>query len=167
MTAAIADIPARTDTDLRLDPEPDESWLALYRYRGQDLPPIARTLLMSAPWQAFATVRRDGPRAVACGRISVAGAPGEQWGAITAVQVDPAWQRQGLAAVLTSALAAAAARRGARPRPAPGRDGQRPGPRALLPVRVPRLASLPLHDCAVSETRPGGAWGDGGFSLRL
>ncbi len=115
MTAAIADIPARTDTDLRLDPEPDESWLALYRYRGQDLPPIARTLLMSAPWQAFAAVRRDGPfnRAVACGRISVAGAPGEQWGAITAVQVDPAWQRQGLAAVLTSALAAAAARRGA------------------------------------------------------
>jgi ribosomal protein S18 acetylase RimI-like enzyme len=112
MTAAIADIPARTDTDLRLDPEPDESWLALYRYRGQDLPPIARTLLMSAPWQAFATVRRDG-RAVACGRISVAGAPGGQWGAITAVQVDPAWQRQGLAAVLTSALAAAAARRGA------------------------------------------------------
>jgi N-acetylglutamate synthase len=49
MTAAIADIPARTDTDVRLDPEPDESWLALYRYRGQDLPPIARTLLMSAP----------------------------------------------------------------------------------------------------------------------
>ncbi len=116
MTAAIADIPARTDTDVRLDPEPDESWLALYRYRGQDLPPIARTLLMSAPWQAFASVRRDGPfnRTVACGRISVAGAPGEQWGAITAVEVDPAWQRQGLAAVLTSALAAAAASQGAR-----------------------------------------------------
>jgi ribosomal protein S18 acetylase RimI-like enzyme len=112
MTAAIADIPARTDTDLRLDPKPDESWLALYRYRGQDLPPIARTLLMSAPWQAFATVRRD-DRAVACGRISVAGAPGEQWAAITAVEVEPAWRRQGLAAVLTSALAAAAAGRGA------------------------------------------------------
>jgi len=115
MTAAIGDIPARTDTDVQLDPEPDESWLALYRYRGQALPPIARTLLMSAPWQAFASVRRDGPfnRTVACGRISVAGAPGEQWGAITAVEVDPAWQRQGLAAVLTSALAAAAASQGA------------------------------------------------------
>ena len=113
MTAAIADIPARPDTDVHLDTEPDASWLALYRYRGQDLPPIARTLLMSAPWQAFATVRRDG-RAVACGRISVAGAPGEQWGAITAVEVDPAWQRQGLGAALTSALAAAAAGRGAR-----------------------------------------------------
>ena len=78
MIAAIADIPARTDTEVQLDTEPDASWLALYRYRGQDLPLIARTLLMSAPWQAFATVRRDG-RAVACGRISVAGAPGEQW----------------------------------------------------------------------------------------
>jgi len=38
MTAAIADIPARTGTDVHLDPEPDESWLALYRYRGQELP---------------------------------------------------------------------------------------------------------------------------------
>ncbi len=113
MTAAIADIPVGTGTDVHLDPEPDGSWLTLYRYRGQDLPPIARTLLTSAPWQAFASVRRDG-RAVACGRISVAGAPGQQWGAITAVQVDPAWQRQGLGAALTSALAAAAAGRGAR-----------------------------------------------------
>jgi ribosomal protein S18 acetylase RimI-like enzyme len=113
MTSAIADIPARQGPDVRLDPEPDESWLALYRYRGQELPPIARTLLMSAPWQAFASVRQDG-RVVACGRISVAGDPGEQWGAITAVEVDPGCQRQGLGAALTSALAAAAAGRGAR-----------------------------------------------------
>ncbi len=112
MTAAIADIPARPDNDVHLTPEPDASLFALYRYRGQDLPPIARTLFMSAPWQAFATVRRDG-RAVACGRISVAGAPGEQWGAITAVEVDPGGPRPGLGAALTSALAAAAAGRGA------------------------------------------------------
>jgi N-acetylglutamate synthase len=112
MTAAIADIAARPDTEVRLDPEPDASWLALYRYRGQDLPPIARTLMMSAPWQAFASVRRDG-RAVAVGRVSVAGAPGEQWAAITAVEVDPAWQRRGLGAALTSALGAAAAGHGA------------------------------------------------------
>ena len=39
--------------------------------------------------------------------------PGEQWSAITAVEVDPACQRQGLGAALTSALAAAAAGRGA------------------------------------------------------
>ena len=92
MTAAIADLPAPSpDTGVRMDPEPDPAWLALYRYRGQDLPPIARTLLLSAPWQAFASIRRAG-RAVAVGRVSVA----DQWG------------------VITAALAAAAADRGAR-----------------------------------------------------
>ena len=36
------------------------------------------------------------------------------WGALTAVEVDPGCRRQGLGAAITSALAAAAARRGAR-----------------------------------------------------
>jgi ribosomal protein S18 acetylase RimI-like enzyme len=108
MTADVADIPACT-TEVQMDPEPDASWLALYRYRGQDLPPVARTLLMSAPWQAFASIRRDG-RAVAVGRVSVAG----HWGAITAVEVDAARRRQGLGAAITAALAAAAADQGAR-----------------------------------------------------
>jgi hypothetical protein len=40
MTAAIADIP-RAHSDVQLDPEPAPDWLALYRYRGQQLPPIA------------------------------------------------------------------------------------------------------------------------------
>lgn len=109
MTAAVADIPVPAlHTDIQLDPEPDPGWLAGYRYRGQELPPIARTLLMSAPWQAFASVRPDGP-AVAVGRVSVAG----RWGAITAVEVDVGCRRQGLGAALTSALAAAAGDRGA------------------------------------------------------
>jgi ribosomal protein S18 acetylase RimI-like enzyme len=110
MTAAVADIPAPAlHTDVQLDPEPGPGWLAVYRYRGQELPPIARTLLMSAPWQAFASVWREGSRPVAVGRVSVAG----RWGAITAVEVDAGCQRQGLGAALTSALAAAAAGRGA------------------------------------------------------
>ena len=110
MTAAIADIPAPDPhTDVQLDPEPGPDWLALYRYRGQELPPIAPTLMMSAPWQAFGSIRRKG-RAVAVGRVSVAGS----WGAITAVEVDAGCQRQGLGAAITSALAAAAARHGAR-----------------------------------------------------
>jgi len=112
MTADIADIPASTAT-IHLAPEPDPAFLGLYRYRGQDLPPIARTLMMSAPWQAFGTISRDG-RAVACGRVSVAGDPGDQWGVLTAVEVDEACRRQGLGAAITSALAAAAARHGAR-----------------------------------------------------
>ena len=112
MTAAVADLPAGS-REVRFSPEPDAAFLGLYRYRGQDLPPIARTLMMSAPWQAFGTICREG-RAVACGRISVAGDPGEQWGVLTAVEVDPSSRRQGLGAAITSGLAAAAAGRGAR-----------------------------------------------------
>ena len=66
MTADIADIPAST-ADVRFSPEPDAAFLGLYRYRGQDLPPIARTLMMSAPWQAFGTICRDGRRWPAAG----------------------------------------------------------------------------------------------------
>jgi N-acetylglutamate synthase len=107
MTADIAGLPAST-AEVRFAPEPDAAFLGLYRYRGQDLPPVARTLMMSAPWQAFGVICRDG-RAVACGRISVAG----DWAALTAVEVDPACQRQGLGLAITAALAAAAADRGA------------------------------------------------------
>ena len=86
---------------------------------------------MSAPWQAFGSIRRDG-RAVAVGRVSVAG----DLGVLTAVEVDAAYHRQGLGTAITAGLAAAAAP--GRPEdPAPGRNGQRPGPRALPPVRLP------------------------------
>jgi len=108
MTAAIADLPARP-ADVRFSPGPNAAFLGLYRYRGQDLPPIARTLMMSAPWQAFGTICRDG-RTVACGRISVAG----DLGVLTAVEVDKACRLQGLGAAITSALAAVAAGQGAR-----------------------------------------------------
>jgi len=108
MTADVADLPAGP-ADVQFSPGPDAAFLGLYRYRGQDLPPIARTLMMSAPWQAFGTISRDG-RTVACGRISVAG----DLGVMTAVEVDAACRRQGLGAAITSALAAAAAGQGAR-----------------------------------------------------
>ncbi len=149
MTAAIADLPAPSpDTDVRMDPEPDPAWLALYRYRGQELPPIARTLLLSAPWQAFASVRRAG-RTVAVGRVSVA----DQWGAITAVEVD---------ACLPPAGAGRrdhrrASRGGRGPRGAPGsaagRDGKHARPRALRSLRIPRLAPLPLPRGALGRAR--------------
>ena len=35
------------------------------------------------------------------------------WGGLTAIEVDPAWRRSGLGTVVTAALAAEAARRGA------------------------------------------------------
>jgi GNAT superfamily N-acetyltransferase len=114
MTAEAAAVPPPAPgVEVRFAPEPDQDFLRMYRYRGRDLPPVARTLLMSAPWQAFGTVVRDG-RAVAVGRVSVAGPPGGQWGALTAVEVDAGFRREGLGTAITSALCAAAAQRGAR-----------------------------------------------------
>jgi ribosomal protein S18 acetylase RimI-like enzyme len=107
MVVDIAQLPA-SRTDVEFTPEPDAAFLGLYRYRGQDLPPIARTLLMSAPWQAFGSIRRDG-QAAAVGRVSVAG----DLGVLTAVEVDPAYHRQGLGTAITAGLVAAAARQGA------------------------------------------------------
>jgi ribosomal protein S18 acetylase RimI-like enzyme len=107
MLADTQSLPA-SKAEAEFTPEPDAAFLGLYRYRGQDLPPIARTLLMSAPWQAFGSVYRDG-RAVAVGRVSVAG----DLGVLTAVEVDATYQRQGLGTAITAALAAAAAAQGA------------------------------------------------------
>ena len=87
--------------------EPDDDWLAMYHYRGQELPPIARRLLMSAPWQAFASVREAG-ETIAIGRVAAAG----DWAGLTAVEVQPHHRRRGLAAAVTTALAAQAAARG-------------------------------------------------------
>ncbi len=108
MLADAQSLPA-SQAEVGFAPEPDEAFLGLYRYRGQDLPPIARTLLMSAPWQAFGSIRRDG-RAVAVGRVSVA----DDLGVLTAVEVDAAYHRRGLGTAITAGLAAAAAARGAR-----------------------------------------------------
>jgi N-acetylglutamate synthase len=107
MLADIDALPA-TSADLEFSPEPDEAFLGLYRYRGQDLPPMARTLMMSAPWQSFGSIRRDG-RAVAVGRVSVA----DGLSVLTAVEVDAAHHRQGLGTAITAGLAAAAAAHGA------------------------------------------------------
>jgi N-acetylglutamate synthase len=112
MLADTESLPA-SQGGVELAPEPDAAFLHLYRYRGQDLPPIARTLLMSAPWQAFGSIRRDG-RAAAVGRVSVAcHENGTLLGVLTAVEVDSAYQRQGLGAAITAGLAAAAAAQGA------------------------------------------------------
>jgi len=89
--------------------EPDDAWLDRYHFRGQSgLPPAGRQLLVSAPWQAFGSVRAGG-QAVAIGRLAVAAG----WAGLTAVEVDPRYRRRGLAAALTARLAAMAVGRGA------------------------------------------------------
>jgi ribosomal protein S18 acetylase RimI-like enzyme len=100
---------------IQYDPVPSDDWLALYHFRGQPgLPPVARTILTSAPWQVFASAR-DGDRTAAVGRVAGAGAsasPG-RWAGLTAIEVDPAYRRRGLATAITTALIARAAEHGA------------------------------------------------------
>jgi ribosomal protein S18 acetylase RimI-like enzyme len=87
---------------------PDEAWLGMYHYRGQKLPPVARRLLVSAPWQAFASVREDG-QTIAIGRV----AADAGWAGITAIETDPRHRRRGLATAVTVALATLAVEHGA------------------------------------------------------
>lgn len=109
MTAEPGEIAGQAEAGpaVRIAAAPDEDWLAQYHYRGQALAPIARQLLLSAPWQAFASVREDG-QTIAIGRVAAAGG----WAGLTAIETDPAHRRRGLARRVTAALAAAAAGHG-------------------------------------------------------
>ena len=96
-------------TEVEMEQEPSEDWLALYHYRGQpSLPPIARQVLTSAPWQAFASIRADG-QTIAIGRVAAAA----DWAGLTAIEVAPGYRRRGLATVVTAALTTQAAAHGA------------------------------------------------------
>jgi ribosomal protein S18 acetylase RimI-like enzyme len=101
--AAVARVAVPEGLRVGVAPEPDRAWLDCYHYRGQTLPPVALTLLLSAPWQAFASARAGG-RTIAVGRVAV----GAGWAGITAVEVDREHRRQGLASAITRALADAA-----------------------------------------------------------
>ena len=109
MTAPAAEIARQAAAGLAvtIDAMPDEAWLAGYRYRGQELPPIAVRLLTSAPWQAFGSVRCDG-ETIAIGRVAASG----DWAGLTAIEVDPRHRRRGLGGAVTAALAAHAVGRG-------------------------------------------------------
>jgi N-acetylglutamate synthase len=110
MTAGVSPVAARAGgsaSAVEVDTEPDADWLARYHYRGQDLPAVALTVLTSAPWQAFGSVRCGG-KAIAIGRVAGAGG----WAGLTAIEVDPQHRRRGLGASITTALAAQAADRG-------------------------------------------------------
>jgi ribosomal protein S18 acetylase RimI-like enzyme len=115
-------------TRFRVDDEPDDAWLAMYRYRGQDrLPRAGRKVLMSASFQAFASIRHGG-EALAIGRLSVA----TGWAGITAVQVTPGRRRAGLGAALTASVCAEAVKRGVR--------------RAFLQVETENMAARALYE---------------------
>ncbi|GAB3590728.1 GNAT family N-acetyltransferase [Angustibacter peucedani] len=97
------------DLELTLDDEPDDDWLAVYRYRGQELPPVARRLLLSAPAQTFVSVRSSSGT-VAVGRA----ASSRGWTGVSAMEVTPRHRRRGLASLVMGALAEWALERGDR-----------------------------------------------------
>ncbi|KQX65613.1 GNAT family N-acetyltransferase [Angustibacter sp. Root456] len=85
---------------LTVDDAPDDAWLAVYRYRGQPLPEVARRLLLSAPAQAFVSLRDD-DGTVAVGRA----ASSRGWTGITAMEVVEPYRRRGLARLVLGAIA--------------------------------------------------------------
>jgi N-acetylglutamate synthase len=90
--------------------EPDDAWAARYHYRGQDhLPPIARKVLTSAEEQSFVSIR-SADEVLAIARLSIAAG----WAGLTAVEVNPAYRRQGLGVAITAAACQEAVLRGLR-----------------------------------------------------
>ena len=86
-----------------------EAWFTAYRsYRPVD-DEAARAILTGSPEQVFATARDSGGTVVGVGRLGLASA----WGGIAAMWVDPRARREGLGGRMLTALAVAAAERGA------------------------------------------------------
>jgi ribosomal protein S18 acetylase RimI-like enzyme len=110
MTASPETIAARLDRaapTVSMAPAPDEAWLGRYHYRGRVLPPVARQVLVSAPWQAFASIRSGG-ETIAIGRVAAS----DGWAGLTAIEVDDRFRRRGLGTAVTAALAGLAAEQG-------------------------------------------------------
>lgn len=94
--------------EVRVTSEPGDAWAAMYHYRGQaHLPAIARKVLTSAAAQSFVSID-TGDDVLAIARLSVA----DGWAGITAVEVNPAYRRQGLGAAITAAACQEAERHG-------------------------------------------------------
>jgi ribosomal protein S18 acetylase RimI-like enzyme len=119
------------DAKFRVDEEPDDAWLAMYHYRGQERqPPVLRKVLTSAPLQLFASIRsgQGCGDVLAIGRLSIAGG----WAGITAVEVGPGRRRGGLGTALTMAIRAEAASHGAK--------------QAFLQVETSNTAAMSLYE---------------------
>lgn len=100
MIAAPGQVANHAKGPVELLEEPDDSWLALYRYRGQPFPHRALSLLTSSPYQRFAVVADRG-ETVAVGRLAISGG----WGGITAMEVAKTHRTRGLARRVLAALA--------------------------------------------------------------
>jgi N-acetylglutamate synthase len=117
LTALATDVVCRraaADPPVAIGSDPHAAWLGRYHYRGEDLPPVATRLLTSAAWQAFGSIAADG-ETIAIGRVAAGGtSSARDWAGLTAIEVDPRHRRRGVGTVMTTALAAHAARHGFR-----------------------------------------------------
>jgi ribosomal protein S18 acetylase RimI-like enzyme len=84
--------------EVEIADRPDDDWLALYR-GGQGLSDAGRALLTRHDRVGFATLRLDG-RAVGVAR----GAMDDGWLGVMALEVEPDYRRQGLAAAVMAEL---------------------------------------------------------------
>ncbi|WP_235003432.1 GNAT family N-acetyltransferase [Blastococcus haudaquaticus] len=109
LTASLGSWP-EPSVPVELAPTPDEAWLRGYRYRGTPLPPVASAVLANADDPVFAAVRTapgSAPTAAVARGVVVDG-----WLVVTAVTVDDAWRRRGLATAVMAALGSWARDRG-------------------------------------------------------
>ncbi|MGW8953847.1 GNAT family N-acetyltransferase [Streptomyces sp. NPDC055709] len=105
--AALGDLDADVER-VRLGRSVDESWLR--RYQRSTVPgPHVLKVLSSGPSVWFATVPGESDVPAAIGRCVVDG----RWAGFMAVEVDPAYRRQGLATAVMAALARRALDEGA------------------------------------------------------
>lgn len=111
LTASLAGWPDPA-VPVDLAPRPDDAWLTGYRYRGTPLPAVACAILVNAVDPVFAAVRTAPapapPAAVARGVVV------DGWLVVTAVTVDEAARRRGLATAVMAALGSWARDRGGR-----------------------------------------------------
>jgi GNAT superfamily N-acetyltransferase len=109
LTAPLA-APVPGDVPVDFSPEPDEAWLAAYRYRGAELPAGARQVLTNAEDVVFAAVRLGDPPAPSAAVARDVLTDG--WLGVTAVTVEESHRFQGLATAVMGALQRWAAEQG-------------------------------------------------------
>jgi GNAT superfamily N-acetyltransferase len=111
LTAALDGWPEPPEP-IDLAPQPDDAWLAGYRYRGTPLPPVAREVLMNAERPVFASVRLD-PAPAPLAAVARGAVEGD-WLCVTAVTVDDRYRRRGLATAVMNQLGSWGRDQGAR-----------------------------------------------------
>ncbi len=90
-------------------PVPSQRWLSGYSYRGRPLPEGAFDVLVNADFPTFVTLTERGEQlGVARGVVT------DSWLGVTAVTVEPAHRRRGVASALMTELQQWAGGRGAR-----------------------------------------------------